>query len=130
MSSILLDVPSFHAGERVQEFLVRTRSGAFAWVFTDGKPEASQDMPIDAALYDDLIAELSSWEQAPRLTKEKAGDQVPSGYIGFLSLYEPRGSRQILLTMEDFYVPGESGWDNPKEGRLPVAFGPLAETYE
>lgn len=129
-SSILLDVPAFHAGERVVQLLVRTQNAAYAWVFTDGEAEESQDKPIDALLYDKLMTELRSWEQAPALSKEKAGDQVPPGYFGFLSLYEPGSSRQILLTVGDFYVPGDKGWEEAQDGRVPVAFGPLAKTYE
>jgi hypothetical protein len=129
-SAVLLDVPAFHAAERVVHWLVRAEVGAHAWEYVDGEVQEAAGKSIDPKLYDQLIEAIWDWEQAPPLPEARSGEEVPPGYFGFLSLYRAGRSRQMLLTVEDFYVPKAAGWEDAVDGRVLVTFGPLMESHE
>jgi hypothetical protein len=129
-SSILLDAPAFHAGERMVYWLVRTNAGAYLWHYVDGAAQEAAGEPIEPHLYDRLLSGIWEWEQGPPLSMERAGREAAPGYFGFLSLHRAGSARQMLLTVEDFHVPGPAGWKDATDGRVTVAFGPLLEPHE
>lgn len=132
-SSILIEYPAFHAAERQTLWLVRTSDEAHYWELTEPlgtkqwAKEAENEEPVSPAIYDAIYKEASTWEQLSPKRAEDLPDQVFPGYMGFISLYGPNGSRQMLLTFEDFFVcptkvcaPGKG-----KAGRLFAALEPL-----
>jgi hypothetical protein len=128
VSSILLEYPAFHAGEHQTLWFFRTEGEAFYWEFTEGHDEVHQDV-IVPQLYDAFYQQASSWQQLAPKAAKKSSDQEWPGYFGFLSLYGPSGSRQMLLTIEDFTIclnkaclPGPR---NMKPGRLMDALYPI-----
>jgi len=127
VSSILIEYPAFHAGERTTMWFVRTDDGAHYWeLVQDGKPRRNEE-EIKPTIYDSLFRTVTSWNQLiPKPANETPKDVLP-GYIGFLSFYDKNGSKQILLTMEDFVIcldatclPGKL-----KAGRLMAAIEPI-----
>jgi hypothetical protein len=127
ISSILIEHPAFHAAERTTTRLIRTEDEAFYWNYVEGNKSGIRE-PITLQIYDDIYKQVTSWQQAiPKSAKETHPDSLP-GYIGFLSHAGPDGSRQMLLTMEDFIIcliktcaPGKG----LKLGRLMSALGPI-----
>jgi hypothetical protein len=128
VSSILIEHPAFHAAERTTTWLIRTDDEAFYWNEVEGTRWGRQEEPIALQIYDAIYKDVTSWQQAtPKSAQESHPDALP-GYIGFLSHTGRNGSRQILLTMDDFVicldkscVPGKS----TKPGRLMAALGPI-----
>jgi hypothetical protein len=151
ISAIYADYPAPHAGERIEQIFVRTRTRVFYQSFTKGRFSGSKE-PLDAKKYEEVLQKLLTWEQAgPRtidevpVIREKTEEdrrRWGTGYWGFLSLYHQGTSRQLLLSFKDFIVikrePTEEevndddlwekyGRENVKTGRLTKA---LSEIFD
>jgi hypothetical protein len=129
VSSILIENPAFHAAEHQTMWFVRTKDEAFYWESTEGHETDESEEPISTQIYDNFYKEASSWQQLSPKSAAELPDQVLPGYMAFLSVYGSNGSKQMLLTMEDFVIclnksclPGP---ENMKEGRLMAALGPI-----
>ncbi len=128
VSSVMLEHPNFHAAEHTTIWLIRTQDEAFYWEFVEGSKNIGYEEPISTQLYDAFYKDASSWQQLPPKPASELPDQALPGYMGFLSLYGADGSRQMLLTMDDFMIcldksctPGKS----LKPGRLMAALSPI-----
>ncbi|NOT46658.1 MAG: hypothetical protein HOP17_02765 [Acidobacteria bacterium] len=128
VSSMLIEHPAFHAAEHTTMWLIRTEDEAFYWESVAGSKNIGYEEPIAPTVYDAFYKEASAWQQfrPKRASALKTG--ALTGYMGFLSVYGPDGSRQMLLTMDDFSVcldksctPGKS----VKPGRLIAALVPI-----
>ncbi|HEV2915278.1 MAG TPA: hypothetical protein VGX92_18510 [Pyrinomonadaceae bacterium] len=121
LSSILIEHPVFHAGEHIAFWLIRTKNHAYYWKFAEGKPYRHVKESVSTELYDHLFEQMASWQQAEPSKPENTPVGGISGYLGFLSLYDPGNSRQMLLSREDFYVCKTKDCEEYKEGRLVLA---------
>lgn len=126
ISSILIEYPAFHAAEHTTMWLIRTDDEAFYWESIEGN-HADNEEPIALTVYDTVYKEASSWQQLPPKTAKELPEQVVPGYLGFLSYHGPSGSKQMLLTFDDFAtclekncLPGKG-----KLGRLMAALEPI-----
>ena len=128
VASMLVDCPAFHAAERSAYYFVRAEDAAYYWAFVDGKVE--EEGPVPLVTFDSLLATLSALDQAPPLPAERAAPDVPPGYFGFLSTFDRGVTRQILLTLEDFYVAKGGDWNHPTDGRLQLIMGPVVDALE
>lgn len=148
ISVIFADYPAFHAGERIEELFVRTKTRIFYRSFAKGKFSGSKE-PIDLKQYETALQKLFAWEQMPitldemPATREKTEEdkrEWGKGFIGFLNLYEQGKSKQLLLSFKDFMViaraPTEKeksdddemekyARENIKTGRLPQALSEI-----
>jgi hypothetical protein len=125
ISSVLIESPSFHAGERVSVWLVRTKDHAYYWELIEGKPPIHVKEPLSPQLYDEMFNAVSTWQQAEPLKPEDTPPGGAPGYIGFLSIYDRNVSRQMLLSLADFYLPNNKNPEEAKEGRLALAIDPV-----
>jgi hypothetical protein len=121
VSSILIEHPAFHAGEHITLWFVRTKNHAYHWDLIERKPPRNVKAPLDPALYDKFFAELSSWQQAKPVSADKTPVGGVPGFMGFLSLYDHGNSRQILLTLDDFWLCDTKKCEGGKAGRLTQA---------
>jgi len=127
VSSILIEYPAFHAGEHTTMWLIRTEDEAFYWEMVEGNESDQNEEPIAPQVYDAIYKQMSSWQQmTPKPADELPKDEWP-GYFGFLSYHGSHGSKQMLLTLEDFVtcldktcLPGKL-----KSGRVMVALDPI-----
>jgi len=120
-SSILIEHPAFHAGEHITLWFVRTKNHAYSWALIEGKPPRSVKEPITPTRYDKFFAVVSAWQQAPPLKPEDTPDQGVPGFMGFLSVYSHRRSRQMLLSLNDFFLCDTKKCEGGKGGRLTEA---------
>ena len=120
ISSVLIEQPNFHNGDRVTIWYVRTENDAYLWELYEGKPPRYNKKPIDTKLYDRMFEEIAAWKQAKPLSEENKSSQTLYGYIGFLSIYHQGNSRQMLLTMEDFFLTDKNKKDDVKPGRMQI----------
>ncbi len=128
VSSILVETYKFYSGKWLTIWLIRTRDEAFYWEALEGR-EAVNEESYSTSAYDAFYDQVSSWQQfTPKPESELPPGTIP-GYLGVLSYYGPKGSRQMLISEEDFFIcldktclPGHN-----KEGRLMKALEP---TYE
>lgn len=125
ISSVLIESPSFHAGERVSLWLVRTKGHAYYWELIEGKPPIHIKEPLNPQLYDEMFKTMSTWQQAEPLKPEDTPPGAAPGYIGFLSIYDRNVSRQMLLSLADFGMPDRDNAEEVKEGRLSLALKPI-----
>jgi hypothetical protein len=108
-------------------WLVRSNDEALMWDTVEGNKSDRNEEPLAPQTYDSIYQEISNWQQStPRPAKDLREDEWP-GYFGFLSYHGPNGSKQMLLTLEDFTVcldktclPGKL-----KSGRLMAALEPI-----
>jgi hypothetical protein len=127
VSSILIEYPAFHAAEHTTMWFVRTNDEAFYWEMVEGRESDKNEEPIAPQVYDAVLKQASSWQQLePKMAKDLPEQALP-GYFGFLSYNSPNGSKQMLLTMDDFVIcldksclPGKL-----KPGRLMAALEPI-----
>ena len=129
ISSVLVEYPAFHAAEYQTLWFIRTEDEAFYWESTEGRENDKNQDVITPELYDALYTQASSWQQLAPKTAKELPEQVLPGYFGVLSLSGPNGSKQMLITAEDFFIclnkaclPGEK---NIKMGRLMQALEPI-----
>lgn len=116
-SSILLEHPAFHAGERTTIWLVRTTNHAYYLELHEGmRHELKEKLSPD--VYDKYLAFMTSWQQKPPLKSEDTPANGIPGYMGFLSFYDRGTSRQMLLTLEDFFLCETKKCDKFKLGRV------------
>jgi hypothetical protein len=128
VSSILIEYPAFHAAERTTTWLIRTEDQAFYWEEVEGTKWGRKEEPISLEIYDDIYRQVASSQQlVPKSANELPAEALP-GFIGFLSRSGADGSRQMLLTIEDFVVcldtacvPGRG----LKSGRVMAALEPI-----
>lgn len=129
VSSILIEYPAFHAGEHTTMWFFRTADGAHYWESVRGQKHRSEK-PLKPEAYDTLFRCVSAWAQlAPKSPAELPKNTLP-GYFGFLSTFDMKGSRQMLLTVEDFLCVDpklrcEIGKGNGLAGRLMEALLPI-----
>ena len=132
-SSILIEYPAFHAAERQTIWLVRTADEAHYWELTEDfrstrwAEEAELEEPFDPRSYDEFYAQATAWQQLPPKSADELPDQAFPGYMGFISLYGPNSSRQMLLTLDDFFhcSPKDCTPGKMKPGRLMAALSPI-----
>jgi len=124
-SSILIEMPASHGGERVTVWLVRTENKSYCWEFLDGKANGRIKEPLATELYDKAAENVSTWLQAEPLKPEEAPEGIPPGYLGALSFYGVGRSRQLLLTFKDYYLTENKKIDEEKPGRLVDVFKPI-----
>ena len=117
-SSILVEFPAPHAAERIAMWFVRTKTKAYYFEEVEKNPHHETTEPLDPTAYDRLFEAMSSWQQAQPLKAEDTPEQGIPGYQGFLSLYNRDGSRQMLLTGEDFVICSDKKCANFKPGRF------------
>jgi hypothetical protein len=117
-SSILIEHPAFHAGEHITLWFVRTKNHAYRWGLIESKVPRIVKQPFDADSYDRFFAVVSTWQQGKPVRPEDTPVGGVPGYMGFLSLYDSGKSRQLLLTLEDFWLCDTKKCDTAKNGRL------------
>jgi hypothetical protein len=125
VSSILIEHPAFHAAEHTTIWLIRTNDEAFYWELVEGGDKNEE--PIAPQIYDAIYQKAATWQQfVPKPAKELRKGELP-GFVGFISHQGPGGSKQMLLTMDDFFIcldksclPGKM-----KSGRLFEALEPV-----
>ena len=122
-SSILLEQPAFHAGEQLAFWFVETDSEAYLWRFVEGKVR-EDCTSIDHKAYISLIQAISKWEQLPPSHNQMPPEMRPQ-YFAFLSIYDGYRSKQILLSLEEFYNIQNRDIENSKHGRVIEVFKPL-----
>ncbi|MEJ7848177.1 MAG: hypothetical protein WKF92_08835 [Pyrinomonadaceae bacterium] len=127
VSSILIEYPAFHAAEHTTMWLIRTSNEAFYWESIEGREDDKNEEPIAPQLYDAVFKQVSSWQQLEPKTAKELPEQALPGYLGFLSYNGPNESKQMLVTMDDFFIcldktclPGKM-----KSGRLMAALEPI-----
>ena len=132
ISSILIEYPAFHAGERSTLWLVRTKSHAYYWesIQTDVDSPAriaehTQKKEVKPPLYDDFFRIAVSWKQGMALKPEVVPDQGIPGYLGFLGLYDKSMTSQMLLNLEDFVVCATKKCEKSGPGRLMDGLTPI-----
>jgi len=125
-SSILIEHPAFHAGEHQVLWLVRTESKAYYWRAVEGKSFFVKE-EFSPQLYDRTFEAIASWTQAKPLSPKNTPPQGVPGYFAFLNLYNRDTSRQMLLTLEDFYIDDTTAVDNARGGRLMQLLEPVLE---
>jgi hypothetical protein len=126
-AAILIELPAFHAGERLTSLYIRTAQGACSWRWVEEKPAPTQPQAIPASTFDTVYANVSNWKQSePLRSGEYLGDEVPVGYIGFLSVYGPGVSGQWMFSLADVFEGGPS-IEKIRKGRLFRALGPLSD---
>ena len=82
-------------------------------------------VPIDYHLYDLILIDVLSWEQGPPFKRNsKTNQQLPDGYFAFLSVYNKIYSKQILLSIDEFYKQGEH------EDMKAIKHGRVIETFK
>jgi hypothetical protein len=125
VSSVLIEYPAFHAGEHTTMLFIRTNDEAFYWELVEGKRKNEE--PISPQLYDAFFEQASTWQQLQPKTARELPEQALPGYFGFLSYSSAAGSKQMLLTMDDFFIcldksclPGKM-----RSGRLMRALEPI-----
>jgi len=69
-------------------------------------------------VYDQYLAFITSWQQKPPLKPEDTPENGIPGYMGFLNFYDRGISRQMLLTLQDFFVCETKKCDKFKLGRV------------
>ena len=120
ISSIEIELPDGHAGMAIM-WLIRTKNHAYYWALhSSALDNIRSKQPISAQHYDSAFEAMACWRQDEPPNKS-FGDK---GYIGFLSLYKERKSRQMLLTHNDLFA-GNSNPDDGKPGRFWIALRPL-----
>lgn len=124
-SSVLVEFPASHAGERIIMWFVRTKDGAYYYRRTEGNPLSKNDKPpretheaLDAQAYDNFFLVASRWQQGAAVAPENTPVGGIPGYDGFYSLYDRGTSRQMLLTLEDWAVCEDKKCEQWKFGRL------------
>lgn len=120
-SSILLEYPAPHAGERITQWFVRTKTAAYYYERVEGeddKPPHETEEPLDVQAYDRFLAIVSTWEQAQPLRPEETLNRDMANYKGFLSMYNAGNSRQMLLIFRDFTVCETKNCETGKPGRV------------
>ena len=78
-SSVLLEFPATHAGERIIIWLVRTKDQAYYYeraegtpLLKDDKPPAERNETLDVQVYEKFFSVVSTWNQAsPRNQKTR-----------------------------------------------------------
>lgn len=125
VSSILIEYPNHHAAQRTTFWFVRTSDEAFYWELIEGLEKDQIEEPIKTKIYDALFAQVSSWQQlAPKSPKDTTTDEWP-GYFGFLSSCGTGGSKQMLITTEDFSTCPAKSCVPGTLGRLMAALEPI-----
>jgi len=126
VSSVLIEVPAFHAGELLQYWLVRTKQAATFYYYANKQQREVTNLKPE--IYDAVFKEISSWKQSPPFPAEEK-DTI-RGYLGFANLSDRGSVRQTLLSIGDFFVvdgghlkrgdavPGTNEQMNPLPGRL------------
>lgn len=127
-SSLLVEFPAFHAGERTTVWLVRTKDKAYYWEQVASHNSRTDEEEISTDIYDGIFAQASQWKQLRPRSPQELPDQALPGYIGIMSLYSPQGSRQMLLTMDDFALCEAKKCSGV--GRMLEALGTIYEGYE
>lgn len=135
VSSILIEYPAFHAAEHTTIWLIRTKDEAFYWDLVEGGNENEE--PIAPEIYDAIYQKAVAWQQfVPKSTKDLRKDEL-SGYIGFISHHGPSGSKQMLLTMDDFFIcldksclPGKIEAGRLFEALDPILIPESTKTYK
>jgi hypothetical protein len=124
-SSILLEFPAAHAGERLIMWFVRTKDGAYYYeraegnaLLKDGKPRHETHGTLNGQAYDKFFSVASHWQQGNAVKPENTPVGGIPGYDGFYSLYDRGTSRQMLLTIEDWAVCDDKKCEHWKPGRL------------
>jgi hypothetical protein len=129
VSSLLIEKPALSAGERFALWFVRARRKVYFKIFADGHSEDYWVKDIPLKFYDDLFITISSLQPRESSGQTRIRPFGVSGYCGFLSLYDRGKSRQMLLTLEDFYSADELKdrklEDELGDGRLARSLRPL-----
>jgi hypothetical protein len=114
VSSILFEIPNPHAGQRSILWFVRTKDRAYYSEYVEKCVECSQDavekqwgvskkVDVKPLAYDEMFAEVSSWQQTELPAVKEITNEHSFGYAGFLNIYEAGRSRQMLLSWEDIF---------------------------
>lgn len=135
VSSILIEFPAFHAAEHTTMWFVRTKDEAHYWELVEGREADKNEELIKPEIYDALFNEVSSWRQLHPKPASKLPKEAPPGYFGLLSVFDSSGSRQMLLTLEDFVICLDESCEpgKLKSGRLMESLKPILlpeETYQ
>ncbi|MBK9154468.1 MAG: hypothetical protein IPM25_09685 [Chloracidobacterium sp.] len=133
VSAILIEHPAFHAAERTTILLFRTETEAFYWEFVEGGRSGRTEEPIKLQHFKAIVDEVSTWKQLPPKAAEELPDRAIPGYMGFLSYFDPKGSGQMLLTLDDFFICPDRKNCEPgklKVGRIMAALEPILISEE
>jgi hypothetical protein len=127
-SSILIEFPAPHAGERIIMWFVQTKDEAYYYERAEGNPLSKDDKPphetretLGAQAYDNFFLLVSRWQQGAAVKPEDTPVGGIPGYDGLFSLYDGGNSRQMLLTLEDYAVCDDKKCEHWKPGRLSQA---------
>lgn len=124
-SSILIEYPAFHAAERTTMWIFRTKDNAYYWQDIEKAKFSNTKKDVELKAFDELLSQVSSWQQAKPFKVRNNNDQAIPGYLGFLSIYDKGKLRQILLSMEDFIMFDNRNPEKMKPGRLLKAIDPV-----
>lgn len=143
VAALLIEEPAFHAGEHLMTWLVRTGDKAYLVAYAKGerRPEESGEIRVDA--FDQVFREVSAWQQlpAPSPAELPRGSGTIPGYMGFVNIYDRGKSRQLMLSLRDYFLiesgkikmrkVGDAGEGNaePETGRRYNAFAPLRDAW-
>ena len=76
ISSILVEYPAFHAGERTTMWFVRTDDGAHYWELVQAGKQRRNEEDIKPEIYDTLFKTVTTWEQLePKPPSETPKDE-------------------------------------------------------
>lgn len=129
-SSILMEFPAFHAGERITMWFARTAGQAYQVEFVNANRQHETTELIDAETYDKMFATMSPWQQLKPLSADELPEQAPPGYMGFLSFYNRGDARQMLLTVEDFVHCDTKKCEHFSPGRVAQALMVLPDVQK
>ncbi len=100
VSSILLEIPSFHDGQHVSLWLVRTESNLYYYQLSQEK-ELEKGIINDTDQYEEVLREISAWHQLEKGRIKGDKDFNIKGYIGILNTYDRGVSKQLLMAPDD-----------------------------
>ena len=122
LSSILIEYPAFHAGERTTMWFIKTKTRTYYWESVQATNPHTTKRELAGHIYDDFFKVVASWPQYKPLRIEDLPKDTLPGFIGIISFYDKRKSRQMLLTFEDF---SSLKTNENKLGRLMCALVPV-----
>ena len=106
--SVLIDSIAFwYFGYRMQTWLVKSASGAYAYAYAKKGPKGEEE-PLPKESFDLLIDRLQSWPQSTPnpdlIAKYQKSGTSTGGYAGVVSVFRGGKARQFLLTFDDLMV--------------------------
>jgi hypothetical protein len=126
ISSILVEFPAEHGSAHGVLWLIRTDESTYYRLMFTGMPFQDVEGELEPVVFADILNSVMSWHQYRR-KEDPSSFPLAEDYWGFLSIYDGKLSRQLLLTSEDFVLSeGDSASAN-KPGRVAHILVPFVE---